>query len=116
MNDSTEKQGSWWNRLTGGLKRTSGAIGQAITDLVMRGPLSPERVVEIEETLIKADLGVDVAARIAKKIGDGRYHDLEEVKQVLAADIEQVLAPVARPLTIGGAKPFTILVVGVNGS
>jgi fused signal recognition particle receptor len=120
MNDSTQtttggKQ-SWWQRLAGGLKRTSSSIGAAITDLVMRGPLSPERIVEIEETLIRADLGVDVAARIAKKIGDGRYHNLDEVKQVLAADIEQVLTPVAKPLAIGGAKPFVILVVGVNGS
>src|SRR3977135_20230 len=115
MNDSTEKKGSWWNRLTGGLKRTSGAIGAAISDLVMRGPLSPERIVEIEETLIRADLGVDVAARIATKMGEGRYHDLKEVQAVLAGDIEQVLAPVAKPLAVDGAKkPFVILMVGVN--
>jgi fused signal recognition particle receptor len=30
--------------------------------------------------------------------------------------VEKVLAPVARPLVVGGAKPFVILVVGVNGS
>jgi fused signal recognition particle receptor len=82
----------------------------------MRGPLSPERIVEIEEALIRADLGVDVASRIATKMGEGRYHDLQDVKNVLAAEMEQVLAPVAKPLAVGGAKPFTILVVGVNGS
>src|SRR5438128_12587615 len=117
MNDSTENKGSWWNRLTGGLKRTSGAIGQAISDLVMRGPLAPERIVEIEETLIRADLGVDVAARMATKMGEGRYQNLEEVKAVLAAEVEKVLAPVAKPLfACSAAKPFVILVVGVNGS
>src|ERR1700704_6483276 len=115
MNDSTEKKGSWWNRLTGGLKRTSGAIGQAISDLVMRGPLSPERIVEIEETLIRADLGVDVAAGMATKMGEGRYHSLEEVKALLAADLQKVLEPVAKPLVVAGAKPFVILVIGVNG-
>ena len=83
MNDSTSKP-SWWQRLAGGLKRTSTAIGGTISDLVMRGPLSPERIEEIEETLIRADLGVDVAARIATVMGEGRYHDLKEVKQVLA--------------------------------
>src|SRR6266545_222449 len=108
MNDSTEKKGSWWNRLTGGLNRTSGAIGQAISDLVMRGPLSPERIVEIEETLIRADLGVDVATAMATTLGEGRYKNLAEVTQVLAAEVEKVLA--------AGAKPFVILVVGVNGS
>jgi len=120
MNDSTQDVSggvkSWWQRLAGGLKRTSGSIGAAISDLVMRGPLAPERIVEIEEALIRTDLGVDVAARMATRMGEGRYHDLDEVKAVLAAEVEKVLAPVARPLAIGGAKPFVILVVGVNGS
>jgi fused signal recognition particle receptor len=116
MNDSTEKKGSWWNRLTGGLKRTSGAIGQAISDLVMRGPLSPERIVEIEETLIRADLGVDVAARMATIMGEGRYRNLDEATAVLIAEVEKVLTPVATPLAVTGAKPFVVLVVGVNGS
>jgi fused signal recognition particle receptor len=115
MNDSTSKQ-SWWQRLAGGLKRTSTAISGTISDLVMRGPLSPERIEEIEETLIRADLGVDVAARIATVMGEGRYHDLKEVKQVLANEVEKILAPVAKPLTITDGKPFVILVVGVNGS
>jgi fused signal recognition particle receptor len=116
MNDSTEKKGSWWNRLTGGLKRTSGAIGQAISDLVMRGPLSPERIVEIEETLIRADLGVDVAARMATIMGEGRYRNLDDATAVLIAEVEKVLTPVATPLAVTGAKPFVVLVVGVNGS
>jgi fused signal recognition particle receptor len=116
MNDSSEKKGSWWNRLTGGLKRTSGALGQAISDLVMRGPLSPERIVEIEETLIRADLGVDVASRMATIMGEGRYRNLDEATAVLIAEVEKVLTPVAKPLAVAGAKPFVILVVGVNGS
>jgi fused signal recognition particle receptor len=84
--------------------------------LITRGPLAPERILEIEETLIRADLGVDFAARIATTIGEGRYQNLEEVQTVLAAEVEKVLAPVAKPLVVTGAKPFVILVVGVNGS
>jgi len=116
MNDSAKHGGSWWQRLTGGLKRTSGSIGAAISDLVMRGPLSPERIVEIEETLIRADLGVDVATRMATVMGEGRYKNLAEVKDVLAAEVEKVLTPVAKPLVPAATKPFVILVVGVNGS
>jgi fused signal recognition particle receptor len=115
MSDSTPKQ-SWWQRLAGGLKRTSTALGTAISDLVTRGPLAPERIEEIEETLIRADLGVDVAARIAAVMGAGRYQNVDEVQHVLAAEIEKVMAPVAQPLTIGAGKPFVIVVVGVNGS
>jgi fused signal recognition particle receptor len=82
----------------------------------MRGPLSPERIVEIEETLIRADLGVDVAARMATIMGEGRYRNLDEASAVLIAEVEKVLTPVATPLAVTGAKPFVILVVGVNGS
>jgi fused signal recognition particle receptor len=119
MNDSTQAEAgkkNWWQRLTGGLQRTSSSISSAISDLITRGPLAPERIIEIEETLIRADLGVDFAARIATAIGEGRYQNLAEVQTVLAAEVEKVLAPVARPLMVAGVRPFVILVVGVNGS
>jgi len=119
MNDSTQAEAgkkNWWQRLTGGLQRTSSSISSAISDLITRGPLAPERIVEIEETLIRADLGLDFAARIATTIGEGRYQNLAEVQTVLAAEVEKVLAPVAKPLMVAGARPFVILVVGVNGS
>ena len=112
MNET--QQTGWWRRLTGGLKRTSSSIGTAIADLMMRGPLAPERIVEIEETLIRADLGGTIAARIAAQMGEGRYDKAisDEVQGVLAAEVEKVLAPVARPLAIAGARPFVMLVVG----
>jgi len=115
MSDSADKQ-SWWRRLSGGLRRTSSNIGAAIADVMMRGPLAPERITEMEEALIRADLGVTVAERIATKMGEGRYHNLDEVKAVLAAEVEKILAPAARPLQVGAQKPFVVLVVGVNGS
>src|SRR5690349_13690125 len=71
MND-TPKQG-WFARLTGGLKRTSASIGSAISDLVSKRKLDGATIEELEELLIRADLGVDVAARIAAAIGEGRY-------------------------------------------
>ena len=71
MND-TPKQ-SWWQRLSGGLKRTSASIGSAISDLVSKRKLDAATIEELEELLIRADLGVDTAARIAAAIGEGRY-------------------------------------------
>jgi len=119
MNDqSTEKQ-SWWQRLSGGLKRTSASIGGAVTDLVAKRRLDQAMLDEIEEVLIRADLGVESAARIAAAVGEGRYDKsitADEVKAVVAAEVEKVLTPVAKPLLIGAAKPFVALVVGVNGS
>ncbi len=118
MSDSTQKQ-SWWQRLSGGLKRTSSSIGTAISDLVTKRKLDAAMVEELEEALIRADLGVDVAAKIAAAIGVGRYDktiSADEVKSIVAAEVEKVMAPVAKPLAIEGARPFVVLVSGVNGS
>jgi fused signal recognition particle receptor len=118
MND-TPKQ-SWWRRLSSGLKRTSSSIGTAVADLVTKRKLDRAMLEEIEDALLRADLGSAVAARIAAAVGDGRYDksiSADEVKTVVATEVEKVLTLVAHPLEIDAAhKPFVVLVVGVNGS
>jgi fused signal recognition particle receptor len=119
MSDSADDKQGWWGRLSGGLRRTSASIGGAITDLVAKRRLDQAMLDEIEDVLIRADLGVDCAARIAAAVGEGRYDKSitsDEVKAVLAHEVEKVLTPVAKPLAIDAAKPFVVLVVGVNGS
>jgi fused signal recognition particle receptor len=119
MNDQPAEEKSWWQRLSGGLKRTSASIGGAVADLVVKRKLDQAMLDEIEDLLIRADLGVDSAARIAAAVGEGRYDKsitADEVKAVVAAEVEKVLTPVAKPLAMGEAKPFVVLVVGVNGS
>jgi fused signal recognition particle receptor len=119
MSDSADDKQGWWQRLSGGLKRTSSSIGGAITDLVAKRRLDQAMLDEIEEVLIRADLGVDCAARIAAAVGEGRYDKSitsDEVKAVLAHEVERVLTPVAKPLALDAARPFVVLVVGVNGS
>jgi fused signal recognition particle receptor len=122
-NEQPTEQRSWWQRLSGGLKRTSASISGAIADLVVKRKLDQAMLDEIEEVLIRADLGVDSAARIAAAVGEGRYDQAitpQEVKAVVAAEVEKALQPVAKPLAIAQgsnrAKPFVVLVVGVNGS
>ncbi|WP_425907562.1 signal recognition particle-docking protein FtsY [Nitrobacter sp. TKz-YC02] len=122
MSDSTEdkpKQ-SWWRRLSGGLKRTSTSLGTAVADLVTKRKLDRAMLDDIEDVLLRADLGTAVAERIAEAVGEGRYDkaiSADEVKAVVATEVEKVLAPVARPLVIDDTlEPFVILVVGVNGS
>ncbi|MBK5960750.1 signal recognition particle-docking protein FtsY [Rhodoplanes elegans] len=125
MTESTEDTentapGQWWRRLSTGLKRTSASLGGAIADLVTKRKLDHAVVEELEEALIRADLGMETAIAIAGKVGEGRYDKQvtpEEVKAILAAEVETILAPVAKPLVIDPAKkPFVVLVVGVNGS
>ena len=116
MNENTKQ--SWWKRLSGGLKRSSSALGTAISDLVSKRKLDAAAISELEDELIRADLGVETASRITAALAQSRYEkDIapDEIKAVLAAEIEKSLAPVAKPLEIT-ARPFVILVIGVNGS
>src|SRR3990170_2892182 len=121
MNDTPEKTKlSWWRRLSSGLKRTSSSLGTAVADLVTKRKLDRAMLDDIEDVLLRADLGTEVAARIAAAVGEGRYDkaiSADEVKTVVATEVEKVLATVAKPLVIdGGPKPFVVLVIGVNGS
>jgi fused signal recognition particle receptor len=116
MNDSAQQ--SWWKRLSSGLKRSSSALGGAIADLVSKRKLDAAAVEELEHELIRADLGPEFAGRMAAALGEGRFDKAispDEVKAVLAGEIEKVLVPVAKPLEVT-ARPFVILVAGVNGS
>ena len=122
MNDTTDgtTKLSWWRRLSSGLKRTSSSLGTAVADLVTKRKLDRAMLEDIEDVLLRADLGTEVAARISAAVGHGRYDkaiSADDVKAVVATEVEKVLSPVAKPLVIDAAqKPFVILVVGVNGS
>lgn len=111
---------SWWARLSGGLARTSQAISQGVADVFTKRKLDALTLEELEDVLLRADLGVGAATRVTQAVGKARYErDIapDEVRAILAAEVERILAPVARPLVIGEeTKPFIVLVVGVNGS
>src|SRR3954453_17498764 len=115
MSDSTEQPKlSWRRRLSGGLKRTSNSLGTAVAHLVTKRKLDRPMLEDIEDVLLRADLGTVVAARISAAVGHGRYDkaiSAEEVKSVVATEVEKVLSSVAKPLEIDAArKPFVILV------
>ena len=110
----------WWSRLTQGLSRSSSSLKQGIVDVFVKRKLDAATLEDLEDVLIKADLGVAMATRITAAVGSGRYDkevDAGEVQAILAREVESVLAKVAKPLLVDAAqKPFVILVIGVNGS
>ncbi|WP_332116694.1 signal recognition particle-docking protein FtsY [Azorhizobium caulinodans] len=114
-----EKPG-FWRRLTSGLARTATSLTQGITDLVTKRKLDAETLEELEDLLIRADLGTATAARIVEAVGKGRHDKMiapDEVKGLIASEVEEILGPVAKPFVPdAGQKPFVVLMVGVNGS
>ena len=111
---------SWLARLAAGLSRSSSAISRGISDIFTKRKLDAASLDDLEDILIQADLGLGAATRIREAVASGRYDksiEPDEVKAILADEVERVLDPVARPLAIDRAKkPFVVLVVGVNGS
>ncbi|HMK88279.1 MAG TPA: signal recognition particle-docking protein FtsY [Methylocystis sp.] len=111
---------SWKERLFGGLFRSSQAIAKSIADVFTKRKLDTLTLEELEDVLLRADLGVAAAQRITKAVGAARYErdiEPEAVRAILAAEVERILESVARPLEIDETKrPFVVLVVGVNGS
>lgn len=112
--------GSWFGKLKAGLKRSSDKLTDGISAIVTKRKLDDAVIEELEELLISADLGVATASHFTATLAKNRF-DQEvtdaEIKEALAQEIKELLAPVAQPLTIDPIhKPHVVLVVGVNGS
>src|SRR5256885_16608890 len=105
MNDTTPEKTklSWWQRLTGGLKRTSSSLGTAVADLVTKRKLDRAMLDDIEDVLLRADLGTEVAERIAAAVGAGRYDkaiSADDVKNVVATEVRKGLFAVGPRLAV----------------
>lgn len=91
----------------------------------LTGDTAPKRLVDdamlesLEDLLIRADMGVDTAARVTANIAEGRIGrriGTDELRRALSDEIARILDPVARPLPLYPSRPQVVLVVGVNGS
>ena len=111
---------SWYQRLVEGLSRTSSQLTSQIAALFTKRKLDEETLQDLEDLLIRADLGVETALRITDTLSSERYgKDVsgEDVSRIMAQEISKVLKPVAKPLALDlSHKPHVILVVGVNGT
>jgi len=114
------KKKGWFSRLRDGLSKTSSKLTENITAIFTKRKLDSGMLQELEDALIQADLGVDMAMRITEEVARGRYDTEiapEEVRAVLGAEVAKVLEPMAQPLELDARnRPHVILVVGVNGT
>lgn len=111
---------SWFQRMRDGLARSSRELTGSIAGVFTKRKLDEETLQDLEDVLIRADLGVETALRVTDSLASSRYgKDVSdtEVRAVMAAEVEKVLTPVAKPLELDlSHKPHVILVVGVNGT
>jgi fused signal recognition particle receptor len=116
---SPPKQG-WFQRLASGLRRSSDQLTGGIASVFTKKRLDQAMLDELEDVLIQADFGIDMAASVTEALRRDRFdRDIsgDDVRELLSGEVTKALAPVARPLLIDpDKKPFVILMVGVNGS
>ncbi|HEX4303234.1 MAG TPA: signal recognition particle-docking protein FtsY [Rhizomicrobium sp.] len=110
---------TFFERLKTGLSRSTAGLSDSIVGIVAKKKLDAVSIGELEEALIKGDLGPALAARLAQAVSDrGFGSDVSDydIRETLRAELLKVLAPIEKPLVIDGShKPFVILVAGVNG-
>ena len=115
---------NWFKKLKSGLSKSASKVEGAIASITGKKTLDQETLDNIEEQLILADLGVEVAARITKKIKDQKFEikDKKEINQLdisttLASEIEQILTPCEKNLYEDiSSSPHVLFLAGVNGS
>ncbi|MEP4705298.1 MAG: signal recognition particle-docking protein FtsY, partial [Hyphomicrobiales bacterium] len=118
--DEEPDKKSWFQRLRSGLSKSSSALTGNITAIFTQRKLDDDTIQELEDVLIQADLGLETAVAITDALSANRYGkniEEQEIRSVLAEEVEKVLSPVAVPLELNlEHKPHIILVVGVNGT
>lgn len=113
--------GGWFSRLTSGLSKSTGKLGQGITDIFTKRKLDDDTLQDLEDLLITSDLGPKTAAKVVAEFSSRKFDkeiEVGEVKAALADIIGETLSPVALPLKIVKPEngPFVVLVCGVNGA
>ena len=107
-------------RLKAGLRRTSDSLTGSIGTIFTGRRLDDDALEELEELLIAGDMGAATAAELTAELAKqrfGREVTADEVRQALADQIADLLAPVEGALAIDDeAKPHVVLVAGVNGT
>lgn len=118
MDEARAKMG-WFTRLKEQLAQSSKKITEGVTQIFTTRKLDAEALQELEEVLISADLGPATAAKLVAGISKERFGKEvtpTEIKQALAEEIAKILEPAEKQLFGTYAKPYVILVVGVNGT
>lgn len=130
MDDAVEREalrddsaeGGWFSRLTAGLSKSTGKIGQGISDILTKRKLDQAALDDLEDILITADLGPSVARQMVQDLSDKRFGtDVtdDEVRDAMAQSLSVILDPVAAPLDItppANGGPLVMLICGVNGA
>lgn len=114
-----------FGRLKEGLAKTRDSIVGKVTKLVAtKSTIDDDLLEHVEEILISADVGVEptmsIIEAIKARVKEERYTDSSELKRLLKDEIQRQFVGAHAdgdrdPFTLPEARPYVIMVVGING-
>lgn len=108
---------SLWKRLRDGLARTKVQLSTEIDFLLKGQALTPQVMENLEESLIRADVGVEATQRILDALEEGQYRGSGSNRALMAMHgaVRDILTPGDHALKWADSGPTVTLVIGVNG-
>jgi len=115
------KDSDWRARLKRGLELTRNVLNTDLGELLRKRTTIDESLYEeLETLLIASDVGVGAAQylldAVRARAKRERFSDPAQIKDALKDALAELLAPLAQPLDTSSAKPFVIMLAGVNGT
>ena len=118
---SVEQEPNLLERLKAGVRKTREGLVDRLEDAFAgRKEIDAAVLEELEYALITADIGVNTTAEILESIRQRvdrkQAGDVQQVKQLIAQHLEEILNAAERPVPHVAEPPAVVMVVGVNGS
>jgi fused signal recognition particle receptor len=106
----------WYARLKHGLRKTGAQLGGIFVD----SKIDESFYEELESALLCADAGVEATeyliARLRKCAREERLETPARLREALIEELTALLKPLEAELDAKDAKPFVVMITGVNGA
>jgi fused signal recognition particle receptor len=109
---------SWSERLKSGLSVSRGKLSGALSGVLAQRTLDEAALHDLESALLTADVGVAATAHLLDDM-KARYRRSgpdADPRAILRASLNALLEPLEAPLLVSDARPFVIMLAGVNGA
>ena len=115
-----EAEGPVWRRIKDGLGKTRRRFAEGVGNLLLGQRAIDESTLEdLETALLMTDVGANATDRIIREltaqVRRRELGDAQALRQALATLLKKQLQPLQAPFRVGEARPFVVLMVGVNG-
>ena len=109
-----------FNKFKEGLNKSSKKFSYGLNDLIFKKKINENNLNELEDFLIKSDVGVEVSSELIDKFSkikiNPKNENKDEIFKIFSNYIVEILKPLEKNLyDLNKNRPCVILIAGVNG-